>query len=178
MAQSITSNDPSISTDGEQVPGGEDFERFYKREYRAVLALAYALTGSRSRSEELVQEAFMAAFQKWSQINNPDGWIRTVVSNKVHSWRRRLYAERRAFARLDPRRDSKVDDLPSETAHFWVEVRHLPRRQAQAVALHYLEDRSVRDIALILGCSESTARDHLRRGRTRLAGRLSLKDAS
>ena len=62
-------------------------------------------------------------------------------------------------------RGSTVDQLPVETAHFWAEVRRLPRRQAQTLALFYLEDRSVTETAEILGCSESTAREHLMRGR-------------
>jgi RNA polymerase sigma-70 factor (ECF subfamily) len=51
-------------------------------------------------------------------------------------------------------------------------VRRLPKRQAQAVALHYLEDRSVEDIAAILECSTGTVKQHLHRARRRLAALL------
>jgi DNA-directed RNA polymerase specialized sigma24 family protein len=60
-------------------------------------------------------------------------------------------------------------EMPADTEHFWDEVRALPRRQAQTIALVYLEDLSIRDVARILGCSEPTARVHLARGRHRLA---------
>ncbi len=55
---------------------------------------------------------------------------------------------------------------------FWDAVRRLPRRQAQCVALHYLEDRSVADIARVLGIGEATVRVHLHRGRSTLAAAL------
>ena len=51
-------------------------------------------------------------------------------------------------------------------------MRALPARQAQAVALHYLEDRSLAEIARILGCAEGTVKAHLHRGRRALADAL------
>jgi RNA polymerase sigma-70 factor (ECF subfamily) len=57
-------------------------------------------------------------------------------------------------------------------AVFWQQVRSLPRRQAQSVALFYLEDRSAEEIAEILHCSISTVRVHLHRGRTTLERQL------
>jgi RNA polymerase sigma-70 factor, ECF subfamily len=53
-------------------------------------------------------------------------------------------------------------------------VRALPHRQAQAVALHYLEDLSIRQTAVVLNCAEGTVRAHLARARQTLARRLHL----
>jgi RNA polymerase sigma-70 factor (ECF subfamily) len=53
-------------------------------------------------------------------------------------------------------------------------VRALPKRQSQAIALHYLEDLPVAEIAEILECAESTVKVHLHKGRKRLADRLDL----
>jgi hypothetical protein len=52
--------------------------------------------------------------------------------------------------------------IPSRRAaraseEFWSEVRALPRRQAQVVALHYLQDRPVAEIAEILVVAFATA---------------------
>jgi RNA polymerase sigma-70 factor (ECF subfamily) len=51
-------------------------------------------------------------------------------------------------------------------------VRSLPERQAAAVALHYLEDLSIADIAAVLECAEGTAKSHLHKARAALAQRL------
>jgi DNA-directed RNA polymerase specialized sigma24 family protein len=42
------------------------------------------------------------------------------------------------------------------------------------VALHYLEDLSVRQIAMVLNCAEGTVKVLLHRGRRTLAHRLNL----
>jgi RNA polymerase sigma-70 factor, ECF subfamily len=53
-------------------------------------------------------------------------------------------------------------------------VRALPHRQAQAVALYYLEDLSIRQAAGVLDCAEGTVRAHMARARRALARRLHL----
>lgn len=155
----------------------EAFERFYRREYRPVLALAHVLTGSPFLAEELTQEAFLVTYREWDRVANPEGWVRTVVANKAQSMLRRRYAEARALGRIGTVREATVDEMPVETAHFWAEVRRLPARQAQAISLLYLEDRSIADTAAILGCSESTTRVHLMKGRQTLAKRLAVEES-
>ena len=54
----------------------------------------------------------------------------------------------------------------------WNEVRRLPRRQAQVVALTYLDDLSRSAVAEILDCGEETVETHLERARRTLASRL------
>lgn len=154
---------------------GSTFEEFYETEYRAVLALARVLTGDRHQAEDLTHDAFAAALVSWDTLTNPEGWIRTVAANKARSVWRRRGAERRALGRLEG--EVRLgSDLPGDTADFWEQVRLLPRRQSQAIALFYLEDRSVAEVAQILGCSESTARVHLTRGRKALASRLGVTE--
>lgn len=158
----------------------EPFEAFYAREFRSVVGLAYALSGSRSGAEDLAQEAFIAAHKKWDQVGSyekPEAWVRRVVSNLSVSRFRRRASEMKAVARLSGlRRDNaSIGELPAEAEHFWVQVRRLPKRQAQSVALHYLEDLSINDIAEILECSPSTVKVHLHKGRQTLADRLDLE---
>ena len=151
------------------------FEDFYVAEYRQVLAFARVLTGSREHAEDVAQEAFAAALESWNGLENPAGWVRSVVANKVRSRWRRVDAERRAVERLGST-PLVGDELGVEAEEFWRLVRSLPKRQAQTVALFYLEDRPVSEIASILGCGESTARVHLMRGRRRLARLLGVDE--
>jgi RNA polymerase sigma-70 factor (ECF subfamily) len=72
------------------------------------------------------------------------------------------------------RHDHVLPELPGEADEFWSAVRSLPKRQAQALALHYLEDRPVAEIAEILQCSPNTVKVHLHKGRAGLATRLGL----
>jgi RNA polymerase sigma-70 factor (ECF subfamily) len=84
---------------------------------------------------------------------------------------RRGTREARALARFANRRTTPAPELDVDN-EFWHAVRALPRRQAQCVALRYLEDRSVDDIAALLGIAAPTVRVHLHAGRAALAARL------
>ena len=155
----------------------EPFERFYEREYRSVVGLAYALSGSRSASEDLAQEAFIAAHRNWGRIgayDKPEAWVRRIVSNLSVSRFRKRINETMALTRLAGfgSESTMLPELPAEADEFWSAVRRLPKRQAQAIALHYLEDRSVADIGEILECSPNTVKVHLHKGRQQLARKL------
>lgn len=150
-----------------------DFDDFYRRELSAMVALAGAITGSNIVAEDLAQEALVRAYKQWDKIgryDKPGAWLRRVTINLALSTRKRLGAELKAKLRLSNApttapTDGQFDDV-------WEAVAKLPGKQRAAVALHYLEDRSVADIATILDCSESTAKVHLHRGRTQLASLL------
>jgi RNA polymerase sigma-70 factor (ECF subfamily) len=171
-----TKPDP-LSPDGELADIHESFESFYRREFRSVVGLAYALSGSRLGAEDLAQDAFVAAHQRWDQISGydkPGAWVRRVVANLAISGFRRRAVEARAMARLAGHRHA-IPELEPEDEEFWQMLRRLPKRQAQATALFYVEDRSVAEIAEILECSSSTAKVHLFRGRQALARELGLE---
>ena len=142
-----------------------------------MIGLAYALSGSRSAAEDLAQEAFVAAHNAWdrvSQYEKPEAWVRRVVANKSVSLFRRKMREAKALARMKPE-SSYLPRIPAEDDEFWKEVRNLPKRQSQAIALYYLEEMSVNESADVLECSASTVKVHMHKGRKRLADRLGLK---
>ncbi len=153
----------------------ESFEDFYVREYVAVVGLAFALSGSRWGAEDLAQEAFLAAHRDWDRISRydrPGAWVRRVVANLSVSAFRRRVAETRALARHAFGQAVAVPDLSAGDPEFWAAIRALPRRQAQVVALHYLEDRSIAEVASILDVTLGTVKRHLYDGRVALARRL------
>jgi RNA polymerase sigma-70 factor (ECF subfamily) len=147
------------------------FDDFFTDEYRRVVGLAYVLCGRRGLAEELAQDAFVKAYQRWSEVagyDDPGAWVRRVVANLATSSLRRGVREARALRRLASRRPAPTE-IRVEDPMFWAAVRRLPKRQAQCVALHYLEDRSTAEIAAVLDIAEATVRVHLHRGRMRLA---------
>jgi len=83
-----------------------------------------------------------------------------------------LPAPATAVTRLAWQRQEWLPAPEPEDVRFWNAVRGLPAKQAQAVALFYLEDRPVSEIALVLDCSPATAKVHLHRGRQTLAQKL------
>lgn len=126
------------------VTSSETFEDFYVREFPAVVGLAYALSGSSSGAEDLAQEAFLAAHRGWDRVGSydePGAWVRRVVANLSVSVFRRRVVETKALARIALGYTPALPELSTEDAEFWEAVRSLPRRQAQAIALYYLERR-------------------------------------
>jgi RNA polymerase sigma-70 factor (ECF subfamily) len=157
------------------VRGLEAFEVFYRREYDRAVRLAVVLSGSRWGAEDLAQDAFIEAHRRWDEIGryeNPGGWLRRVISNRSVSMYRRRLAEGRAVLRLVARSRSVLPQLEPESEETWKTVRKLPERQAQVIALTYLEDLSLQQVADILDISVPTVGTHLQRGRKTLADLL------
>ncbi len=153
------------------------FTGWYRDEYHQVVALVYVLSGSRWAAEELTQDAFLEAHRRWGTVSgydDPGAWVRRVAVNRARSWGRRKGAEARAYAKHTVRNRELPAELPERAHEFWRVVRTLPERQAQIVALHYLDDRPVDDIARVLGISAGTVKTHLHRARASLATRLDL----
>lgn len=158
------------------------FVEFYRREYPSVAGFAYVLTGDHAAAEDLAQDAFLAARQAWPKIcryDQPGAWVRRVLVNQSRTRFRRLTRERKAIARLTPSRDgSPPPGLRAEFVDVWREVRKLPKRQAQVIALTYLDGLSLEEIGTVLECSPLTAKTHLHRGRRTLARALGMEEGS
>lgn len=154
------------------------FDDLFGREYPKVVRLAFALTGRRDVAEEEAQEAMLAAYRNWARLatyEDPSAWLRRVVVNRCTSVARRKMTEARLLVRLGAVR-VEDPDLPEADDALWEAVRALPRRQRQVVALRFVEDRSVAQIAQIIGCDEPTVRTHLRRGRLAVAAALGVEE--
>jgi RNA polymerase sigma-70 factor (ECF subfamily) len=89
---------------------------------------------------------------------------------------RRRMREAKAMMRLVGRIQTYIE-LDQGDEAFWDAVRRLPLRQAQTVALYYMEDYSVRQISEVLDCSEGSVKTHLSRARDAVARQLRLEDA-
>ena len=104
--------------------------------------------------------------------DDPGAWVRRVVSNGSVSRWRKARSETKAVLLLGAGRQHHVPELSAESHDVWAAVRKLPKRQAQCIALHYLDGRSVAEVGEILGCSDGTVKTHLSRGREALAFKL------
>src|SRR5690349_5028239 len=79
-----------------------DWEGVYQAQYRRLVALVVAISGSRTEAEEAVQEAFVRALGMTGRrdVDDPGAWLYRVAVNIIRSrWRRALVA-RRAGSRL------------------------------------------------------------------------------
>lgn len=170
----------TVPDDVPLVRGLEPFESFYRRELPGLIGLAYALSRSRLGAEDLAQEALMSAYRNWEEVgrlDRPEAWVRKVLANSAWSFLRRVKAEGRAITKATmTRRWNPMPRLPDSSIETWDEVRRLPKRQAQVVALYYVAGMTMPQIADVLGCSKETVNTHLRRARETLARRLGTQE--
>lgn len=162
---------------GSGASGG--FEAFYVANYHQVVAVAVALSGDRGQAEDLAQEAFAAAHGRWAELSdydNPAAWVRRVVANKSVSGYRRSGREARGLRLIGAPPSAELPYGTEHRAELWAAVRCLPVRQAQAVALFYIGDRSVASVAEQMGLSEGAVKSHLSRARRTLARELGMEE--
>jgi len=151
-------------------PGAAEyaFDALFRREFGPITRVAYLVVGDWEVAREIAQDAFVQALKHWPKVQgmgSPGGWVRRVaIRDAVRSRRRRDRG--RALEREQTRRagEPATDSLDLRSA-----LLTLPARQRAAIALHYLDDRPVAEIASLLGCSAGTVKTHLARGRAALA---------
>jgi RNA polymerase sigma-70 factor (ECF subfamily) len=138
-----------------------------------VSSLAVAC-GDREAAADAVQDAFTRAFTRWRRISrydDPAGWVRHVALNRLRDHFRRAERGRRAVEKLGARETATSATPPVEPregADVLERVGELPRQQRIAVALFYVEQLSVAEVADAMGLSEGAVKYHLHAGRAQL----------
>lgn len=154
-----------------------NFERLYRQDLSALIALATTMTGNRDVGADLAHEALARAYRDWrtvGSLDRPGAWIRRVVINLAIDAHRRRAREAIALARLDPH--PIVASSEAVDVAFWAAVRALPERQRAAVTLYYVEDLAIAEIAEILGVAPGTVKTSLFMARRSLAASLGAEE--
>ncbi|PWR11962.1 SigE family RNA polymerase sigma factor [Micromonospora acroterricola] len=151
----------------------QSFDEFYRGTARRMLRYGYAVAGDHTEAQDLVQEAFARAWRQWGRLAAhpaPEAWLRLVVARLATDRWRHLHRRRAVLSRTGP---PPAAPPPSEDGVLLVHaLRQLPAAQRQALALHYLFDMSVDEIARETDVPVGTVKSWLSRGRSRLAALL------
>ena len=148
-----------------------EFEHFYLGTRHRLLRYAYGLTGDLTEAQDFTQEAYARAWSRWRRLRRyeqPEAWLRLVVTRMATDRWRRL-ARRRA---QPPPRETRIEAPGDDRVLVVSALKHLPLNHRRAMALRYLLDLSVADIAAETGANENTVRSWLARGRASLAAKL------
>jgi RNA polymerase sigma-70 factor (ECF subfamily) len=159
----------------------EDFDAFYASTARRVLLHVYAVCGDLGDAQDITQEAYARAWQQWATVadyESPELWVRKVAwrlaANRWRGLRRWLAAQ----TRLGPVADT-AGPSPERIAVLTA-MRQLPEAQRRTVAMHYLLDMPVREIAASTGVPSGTVKARLARAALALLlndGTLEVTDA-
>ena len=154
------------------------FEELLRRYEGKVYRLCCALLRDRTQAEDAAQESLVRV---WKALDRYDGraslssWIYAITRNRCLT----ALEKRRSLDSLDELGEEAEFGLPATGAprdghaeQLLDLVQLLPERLRRALVLYYYEERSVSEVALMLGCPEGTVKTTLFRARTALAEML------
>ena len=147
-----------------------DIGEVYSAAFQRLVVQVYAVTGDLAEAQEAVQEAFVraiAAKGRFGRLANPESWLCRVAINVSRSRYRRRVVLDALLRRAGP--PPVVPDPSPEHIALMAAMKRLPVGQRHAIALHYLADRPVDEVADVLGVSVGTVKSRLARGRRALA---------
>jgi RNA polymerase sigma-70 factor (ECF subfamily) len=156
------------------------FERVVDRYERKVFRLCCSLLRDPDQAEDAAQESLVRvwkALAKYDQRASLSTWIYTITRNRCLT----AIARRRDLDSLsDPAVEHEAEAAQAigpvpEQDHLAVLrelVEALPERFRRVLTLFYYEERSVTEVALMLGLPEGTVKTNLHRARAAVAERL------
>ena len=154
--------------------GHDELRLLYASEYRSLVKLASLLLDDPGACEEVVQDAFVRTLVAWASVRDRErapAFLRSAVLNGARSRLRRSLVARRHPPR--PSDDVVATDVAAvDHAVVNDELRKLPVRQREAVALRFYLDMSESEIADAMGVSTGSVKTHLHRGLRTLSTRL------
>jgi RNA polymerase sigma-70 factor (ECF subfamily) len=165
--------------------GVDEFEAFVRAYQDMVFALASRLLGNEAEAEDVTQQVFLKAFQRFSTLG-PGGaavaWLKTVTRNACLNHLTRYRRRWRLFSEMDaPGQDGSFEaGLPApvpatggaersdEHAQLERALRALPDHQRVPLVLFHFEQTGYQEIAEALGVSLAKVKTDIHRGREAL----------
>jgi RNA polymerase sigma-70 factor, ECF subfamily len=149
------------------------FERLVQRWQMPVLNYAYRLTGSWPAAQDVVQETWLVVIRDvvlLKDVSRFRPWLFRIASHKCQDyWRRHAVTERVTETLQSEAATGRTDGAPeAHRADIDAAFRRLPSESRTVLALMYLEDLSVGEIADVLGVPEGTVKSRLFHARQQL----------
>ena len=147
-----------------------DFRQMYVVTYPRLVRTLWFVVHDHELAQEIAQDAFIELHRQWRKVRSydrPDLWVRRVALRKAQREAARAVRRRRAERSLHSVDAVPAAELPDPEVR--AALLQLPPMQRAVVALFYLEDRPMEEVADLLGCRPSTGFVHLHRARHRLA---------
>jgi RNA polymerase sigma-70 factor (ECF subfamily) len=145
-------------------------EDVYEHDHDRLVQALTIVAGSRETAADAVQEAFVRLVRDWGRVaayEDPAAWVRRVALNLIQDHRRAIWSQARLLLRIEQPL-GVPEEIRSFDPELWQRVRILPTKQRTAVALRYVGDLTLREVAEAMHVSEGTVDQHLRRALRRL----------
>ncbi|SJZ84238.1 RNA polymerase sigma-70 factor, ECF subfamily [Chitinophaga eiseniae] len=158
----------------QQVAGGDEpaFRQLFDTFADRIYGVAYAYTKSSHLSEEIVQDVFVKIWLKRASlpaVKSIADYIFIISRNRIINELRRLKTEKKYLQQLfseetESLRSPESEYVLKETRSLVLHaIDHLPPRQREVYQLNQLQGLRLGEVAVQLGLSRNTVRNHLSR---------------
>ncbi|WP_371496730.1 SigE family RNA polymerase sigma factor [Kitasatospora sp. NBC_00374] len=153
-----------------------DFEEFASTRARRLFHVAYMMCGDWHQAQDLVQTTLAKMFSIWGRLRRGqdepglDAYARKVLLRYYLSHRRLRKSTEIVIAEVPDSPESALS--PDLRVTLTAALRLLPPRNRAVVVLRYLEDRSIEEVADLLGMSTGSVKSLNTRSLAKLRGIL------
>lgn len=193
-----TNDAPPVQTHTPGLITPTDFTTFMRSYQDMVYSTAYRLTGNETQAEDISQEVFLKAYERFDSLQaspTAGGWLKTVATNLSLNHLSRYRNRWRFFSEFRRDDGGGEDDQPevefaapdtffagmdAGEKREWVEraLDELPEHQRVPLVLFHFEDMPYDEIAKRLGVSLAKVKTDILRARAALAQILARSGAS
>ncbi|HEX2052870.1 MAG TPA: sigma-70 family RNA polymerase sigma factor [Actinomycetota bacterium] len=185
--------DPPIDEAGlvDGLAGGDDkcLAELYDRYGNAALGLAFKVCGNRTIAEDIVQEAFLALWQRPQSFDATRGSAGAFLMGIVHHKAVDVVRREESVHRREESVAADTSDVPDDEVveAAWLSMRRdkvrtalrrLSDVQREALELAYLQGLTYNEVAARLGIPLGTAKTRMRDGMIRLRSLLVEEEVS
>lgn len=151
-----------------------EIEQYIKQYHGAVYRLALSYVKNAAEAEDISQSAFIKLWEQSAAPENPKAWLFTVTVNLSKNLLKSMRFTR--STELDENIPCSAGLSENET-ELWQAVMKLTPKYRAVIHLYYYEEYSVKEIADIIGASETNVTTRLARAREKLK-KLLLKEGA
>ncbi len=151
----------------------DDYIDFFVTRAPALRRTAYTMCGDWQTAEDLVQVTFVRLYVHWRRVRNEtaDAYARRILTNLFLN-RRRQNRRERITEHVPERAAPGVDEAVTSRLELAAALAGLPDRQRAVIALRYVDDMPISQVADLLGVSEGTVKSHCARASETLRATL------
>lgn len=147
----------------------------YRLYAKAMFHAAMRVLNNTAEAEDILQEAFLDAFRKIDSFKGESSfgaWLKRIVVNKAINQlkKRKVQWTELDHERYEPQEDEAIDEEAhqGQMARLHEAIQQLPDGFRTVLSLYLLEDYSHKEIAALLGITESTSKSQLNRAKAKL----------
>ncbi len=159
----------------------------YNLSYKPAYAVAFKMTGNEDDAFDVLQDAYIKAFNSLDQLTDPSGfipWFNKITANKCRDF---LRSKKNVIMFSDMEYDNGEDsfelEFEDESTAFQPEERadysdtkrlvaemldNLPADQKMVLLMYYVQEMSIKEIAEALDISENTVKSRMSYGKKKM----------